>query len=210
MTEWVDIDTLDPYSINAQSILDVGRAESLYVSECQEVDRHKRLRELTKAELVRTVRKNIHYEWVDLFVEDAQKWLSMQKGNIDKRRKYPEKLAYNELVRHLNNAFIREDVQILKIVSYGYDTNGYRIEFVTDGDYVFFLEVPNIEVYSERNMSEFYMGKLKFGYMSNSHCYNVEFTSYDVRSFRDAMFTIQNSPEYEKHYSKLEYMEDHS
>ena len=210
MAEWVDIDTLDPYSINAQSILDVGRAESLYVSECQEVDRHKRLRELTKAELVRTVRKNIHYEWVDLFVEDAQKWLSMQKGNIDKRRKYPEKLAYDQLVRHLNSAFIREDIQILNIVSYGYDSIGYRIEFVTDSDYVFLLEVPNIENYCEGNMNDFYMGKLKFGYMRSSFCYNVEFSSYDVRTFRDTMFTIQNSPEYEKHYSKLEYMEDHS
>lgn len=210
MAEWVDIDTLDPYSINAQSILDVGRAESLYVSECQEVDKHKRLRELTKAELVRTVRKNIHYEWVDLFIDDAQKWLSMQKSNVDKRRNYPEKLAYDQLVRHLNNAFIREDIQVLNIVSYGYDSSGHRIEFVTDSDYVFFLEVPNIENYSEGNMNDFYIGKLKFGYMRSSYCYKAEFSSYDVRTFRDAMLTIQNSPEYEKHYSKLEYMEDHA
>lgn len=205
-----DIDVFDRYKQSMAGLMVIDNANELYEMERKEVAKHEKLRDLTLDNLIKEVQCNVHYEWAELFIEDAQKWISMQ-ATADKRKKHPEKIAYQELTTHINRIFTFIDtIQIVNIITYGYDAYGYRIEFIRkDSDYVYLLDIPISSKCNKTNIMEFNRCKLRFGFMSQKGCMKYMVTSYDIQDLIDGMNTIQYSSQYSEHYSKIEYMENH-
>lgn len=197
-----DIDVTDLYRQNDENaISDINFAYDLCVSEKREIQKHTRLYDLAVEDVVRRVRNSISYSWAMLFIKDAQSWVYMLKKGIDKRKKYPEKEAYNSLLHHLKTALGYDTIEITDIISYGYDCYGYRIEFITDSDYVYLLDIPVTSKYTKVVMSEFELGKCSFGYKVQRNTLKYIAHSYNICDFHNTIIEIQTNEDYKNHYS---------
>lgn len=125
---------------------------------------------LTEAQIVATIKANVHYTWADeAILLKAQKWLSIRK-DCDKRRNYDEKTTYNYLVSQISEALELNDIEIIKISKYGYNTYCFSVYFVTnDLDYIFALDIPIIKNMTVENREETNNVMLMFGYKETEY-----------------------------------------
>lgn len=189
---------------DANGIKVINEAMNLMKSEQAEIDKHTRLYQLTKEDLAYQIRHNINYIWFDYFLEDAKKWIDM-RDKCDKRKKYTEKLGYDYLVSKLKEIFDVENIDILELITEGYDRFDTWCIFTTDTDYIYYLIVPTIKNVSEKNMEDVAYGQIRFGYYSNSSCMRTLAASYDATTFRQIMIDMMVNKDYDKHMSKTEW-----
>lgn len=166
-------------------------SEALVEREKAEYEAHHALWNLAIKNVADTVRKSVAYPWASLFIEDARKWLSMQKKGIDKRKNYPEKQFYDTFVRQLNQIFDRDDILIIDITPYNY-SEAWVVQFVTKNDFIFLLCIPNITHVNTDNVYDLKLGKLTFGYRDKD-CHRYIADSYNPIMFRDSLNNIIES-----------------
>lgn len=166
-------------------------SEALVEREKTEYEAHRALWNLAIKNVADTVRKSVAYPWASLFIEDARKWLSMQREGIDQRKNYPEKQAYDNFVRQLNQIFDRDDILIIDITLYNF-FEAWFVRFVTKNDFIFLLDIPNITQIDAKNVFDLEMGKLKFGYL-DKNCSRYVANSYNPVMFSDVLINIIES-----------------
>ena len=196
------------YKMNIQHKTHIEDAYVLYQTEREAFERHSRLCKLTQMSVVEQVRSFIRYDWAMLFIQDAQEWICMLEKGVDKRKKYAERDGYNNLVSHLKRIFDCDTIQIIDIIQYGYDSYGYRIEFITDNDYIYLLHIPDPSKYSITNMAELGLCECRFGYKSQRDNMRYISQSYDPCEFRDILREIPTKKEYKVHYTYDEFLQD--
>lgn len=177
--------------IDKESAEKLKFSEALVEREKAEYEAHHALWNLAIKNVADTVRKSVAYPWASLFIEDARKWLSMQKEGIDKRKNYPEKQSYDNFVRQLNQIFDRDDILIIDITPYNY-LEAWLVRFVTKNDFIFLLDIPNITQINAKNVFDLGLGKLKFGYLDKD-CHRYVVSSYNPIMFRDTLINIIES-----------------
>jgi hypothetical protein len=198
---------MDNYNtVSNEQIKAIQAAKALVDSEQAEMVKHTKLLQLTKEDLAYTIRKSVTYPWAEFFINNAISWIRMATGKIDRRKRYPEQDDYNQLVSVLNQAFSRNDIEILDIVSWGFDTYGWGITFTTSDDWILRLDVPHIKKVSEENMNDFNLGQLRFGYMSGLSAYTVVSVSYNLHDFSEVLQNLIDSTSC-KHVTVLEYID---
>ena len=177
--------------IDKESAEKLKFSEALVEREKAEYEAHHALWNLAIKNVADTVRKSVAYPWASLFIEDARKWLSMQKEGIDKRKNYPEKQSYDNFVRQLNQIFDRDDILIIDITPYNY-LEAWLVRFVTKNDFIFLLDIPNITQINAKNVFDLGLGKLKFGYLDKD-CHRYVVSSYNPIMLRDTLSNIIES-----------------
>ena len=166
-------------------------SEALVEREKSEYEAHHTLWNLAVKNVADAVRKSVAYPWASLFIEDARRWLSMQKEGIDGRRNYQEKQCYDNFVHQLNQIFDRDDILIIDITPYNY-SEAWLVRFVTKNDFIFLLDVPNITQINAKNVYDLELGKLKFGYLDKD-CRHYVASSYNPVMFKDILINIVES-----------------
>lgn len=185
--------------------LDIKRAMSLAEEEKHDYLKHKKLYQLAEEDLAYVLRHTITYPWFDTFIEDAQEWLKILSGVYDKRKKYAEQDSWIYLNKQLQKAFNVEHLEVWKINTVGFNTQEYILHFITDSDYVFYIDVPRIKALTAKNIEELQYGKIRFGYLKNRSFYKGVAASYDVSTFKPDMYAITTSEDYKEHYSRVEF-----
>lgn len=200
----------EPYNlfraVKSKGIDKIHKAVNLMNDEIAEYEKHEQLLKLTEKNLINTIQANVRYDWVDYFIEDAIKWISM-RDNIDKRRKYEEKTSYGCLCSKIQSALDIQNINITQIVQGGYDCHYHSIHFTSDIDEhkcVFILEIPVIRRIQLTEETKRCLGMLSFGFKSSDSCYNMCHHSYDVTDFKSTIKEIIKSEEYKKYYIKEE------
>lgn len=191
--------------VSDEQIKSIIKATELSLDMKAQAEKYKKLSSLCDEELAYTIRHSVSYPWFDFFAQGAIKWLDIISKKYDKRKKYAEQSDYDLLTRQLRDAFGEESLKIVNITTYGWDSYGYRVDFViASSDHIFLLDVPNIKITNTENMEYFKYGQLKFGYKASSCVYKFINDSYNLRDFRATMLEIKTVREYEKHYSKVD------
>ncbi len=167
-------------------------SEKLINREKEEYETHQALWRLALDDLAITVRHNVAYPWATLFIEDAAKWISMQRVGFDKRKKYDEQQGYENFVRQLNQIFDRTDIMILDITAYNY-SEAWLVRFITNEDFVFLLDIPNLSQITPNNVYDLSLGKLRFGYLDRMKTYRYVAAEYDPILFQSVMEGIVSS-----------------
>lgn len=181
----------------------ISDALELSAHEHKELERHQKLAQLADEDVAYTIRKNVHYLWVDYYFDEAQKWLSMKAQGCDKRKKYPERTAYEYLVDKLKEIFQVDTLEITKMFYEGYERYSRHIEFTTDSDYVFTISIPVIKNLTAELMPEVHYGKIALGYFTGKYCVRICEASYNATDLKDMMDDILTSEKHEKHLSKV-------
>lgn len=196
-------ESFDMYKgVSCKGLATIFAAQELLKKEQEEVKRHQALLKLTTKNLVDNIKRSVQYSWVDATIlENAQKWLVIKK-NCDKRRKYVEKDAYDAISKKIAEALEIENVKILNITQCGLECYAYAIVFKTsDFDYVFRLEIPIIKHMNVDNMGYTRYGTLGFGFEESECSWVLQWNSYNLRDFKDAIHEMITSEKYKKHVS---------
>lgn len=192
-------------AVNNNGFTAISGARNLFNKEIEEVNRHKALQELTEQNLVREIKRNVSYMWVDkMYLENAQKWLSM-RDNCDKRRNYNEKDCFEILTRNISEALDVDRVEIYRIDICGYEMYAYSVYFtISEYDYNFVLEIPVIKNLTVENREQTFDGKLMLGYEESRFSRVMYWHSYNLRDFKEAIKEITTSKKYKQHVSAKE------
>lgn len=200
---WTDNSTDNLYSgVNKGGLDAINSAVKLSKIQREEAKRYAKLSQLADEDLVCTIRKNVNYAFVTYLFDSAMKWCEMRTEKYDKRRKYDEQESYNYIVNKLKEIFDTETLEIIRMTYLGFDHCEMWIEFTTDSDYVFRLEIPNI--ITAENMVSLRYGMAGLAYHESSCCIRCVDSSYNLLDLRKTMNDIITMPEYEKHLSKTE------
>jgi hypothetical protein len=201
----INIDVTDKFQVLQKGgISAIQEAMELSAYEYQEKQRHSKLYDLAQEDLAYTIKRNVCYDWANNYLLGAYKWLGMLTTNYDKRKKYDEKTDYDLLTTMFRQAFSKDHIDIIGMTLFGYDNQAYRVEFITDSDYVYYVTIPNIKNLTVKNMVDTNYGKLAFGYKLNKCSYKQLAISYNLCDFVPTMSEIQFLPDYKVHYSKVE------
>ena len=192
-------------AVNNNGMFCISEAKELFKKEKEEVKRHQILQELTEQNLLREIKRNVSYVWADkIYLENAQKWLSM-RDNCDKRRNYDEKDYFEILTKNISEALDVDRVEIYNIHSCGYENYAYSVYFtISNYDYNFVLEIPVIKNLTVENSREIFDGKLIFGYEESRFSRVMYWHSYNLRDFKEAIKEITTSDKYKQHVSAKE------
>lgn len=206
-TNYMDKDVVDnKYSaITKEGLNAITSAMDLSVYQHKEAERQQKLSLLAEEDLAYTIRKNINYFWVDYLFDGAKKWCEMKTQKYDKRKRYTEQDNYNCLLGMLKEIFKVETLEIIRMTYLGFDQCEMWIEFTTDNDYVFRLEIPNVKAITPKNMVSLRYGKAGLAYYENSCCIKCCGSSYIVTDLCRTMNDIITLPEHQKHLSKSEH-----
>lgn len=193
-------------SINKHPL--IAEALDLLKSEQNEVQKHMALLELTKHNLVDTIKSCISYSWAsEKTLTSAQKWLTM-RDNCDKRKKYDEKEAYKLLTENMVWMLSADNITIKEIITCGYNAYAYTITFIVDNhDCLFHITVPMLNKLTSLMLTPKITdystaGMLQLGYQQgeNGSLWNCQW-SYELKDFS---VTIQDIlKECEKNSRKL-------
>jgi hypothetical protein len=201
----IDINITDKFKVLQKGgISAIQEAMGLSAYEYQEKQRHSKLYNLAQEDLAHTIRRNVCYDWADNFLLGAYKWLGILTTKYDKRRKYDEKVDYDFLTSMFRQAFCKDHIDIIDMTLFGYDNQAYRVEFITDSDYVYYVTIPNIKNLTVKNMVDVHYGQLAFGYKLDKCSYKQMAISYNLCDFVSTMSEIQFSSDCKAHYSKVE------
>lgn len=181
----------------------ISDALELSAYEHKKLERHQKLAQLADEDVVYTIRKNVHYLWVDFYFDKAQEWLSIKAQKYDKRKKYPEKDAYDYLADELKEIFQVETIEIVRMCYVGYERYNRWIEFTTDSDYVFHMTVPVVKELTAELLREADYGKMTLGYYTSEYSTRTGGSSYNATDLKVVMDDILTSEEHEKHLSKV-------
>ncbi len=193
--------------VNKGGLNAINSAVKLSKIQKEEAERYTKLSQLADEDLAYTIRKNVNYGFVTYLFDSAMKWCEMRTGKYDKRRKYNEKESYDYIIGKLKKIFNVKTVEIIRMVYLGFDQCEMWIEFTTDSDYVFRLEIPNINRVTTENMVSLRYGMAGLAYYENSCCIRCVGSSYNLLDLRKTMNDIITLPEYEKHLSKTHWNE---
>lgn len=188
--------------INPEGAKAISNALELSAYEHNKLERHQRLSQLADEDVAYMIRRNVDYFWADYYFEDAQKWLSIKATKYDKRKKYPEKEAYEHLVDILKKVFQVEVLEIFNMSYEGYEQYTRWIEFTTDSDYVFHMTVPVVKRITTELMSMVNYGKIALGYYRAEHTILTCGSSYNLSELKPVMDEILSSEGDKKHWSK--------
>lgn len=188
--------------INPDGAKAIANALELASYEHKKLERHQKLSRLADEDAAYTIRRNVDYLWADYYFEDAKKWLSIKANKYDKRKKYPEKEAYEHLVNILKKVFQVEVLEIFSMSYEGYEEYTRWIEFTTDSAYVFHMTVPVVKKITLELMSMVNYGKIALGYYRAEHSIMVCGSSYNLSELKPVMDEILSSEEHKKHWSK--------
>jgi hypothetical protein len=194
-------------AITKEGLNAITSAMDLSVYQHKEAERQQKLSLLAEEDLAYTIRKNINYFWVDYLFDSAKKWCEMRTQKYDKRKRYTEQDNYNCLLSKLKEIFKVETLEIIRMTYLGFDQCEMWIEFTTDSDYVFRLEIPKVKAITPKNMVSLRYGKAGLAYYENSCCIINCGSSYNVLDLRKTMNDIITLPEYQKHLSKTHWNE---
>ena len=192
-------------AVNNNGMFCISEAKELFKKEKEEVKRHQILQELTEQNLLREIKRNVSYVWADkIYLENAQKWLSM-RDNCDKRRNYNEKDCFELLTKNISEALDVDRVEIYNIHSCGYENYAYSVYFtISNYDYNFVLEIPVIKNLTVENSREIFDGKLIFGYEESRFSRVMIWHSYNLRDFKETIKEITTSDKHKQHVSAKE------
>lgn len=190
--------------INPEGAKAISNALELSAYEHKKLERHQRLSQLADEDVAYTIRRNVDYLWADYYFEDAQKWLSIKATEYDKRKKYPEKEAYEFLVDILKKVFQVEVLEIFSMSYEGYEQYTRWVEFTTDSDYVFHMTVPVVKRITTELMSMVNYGKITLGYYRAEHTILTCGASYNLSELKPIMDEILSSEGDKKHWSKTD------
>lgn len=177
----------------------VAEAIELSNYEHKELARHQKLSELADDDVAYTIRKNVNYLWADYFFDDAMAWLSIRSKKYDRRKKYPEKEAYERFVGILKEVFQAEVLEVFNMSYEGYEQYTRWIEFTTDSDYVFHMTVPVAKRITPKLMPMVNYGKIALGYYQAEHSIMVCGSSYNLSELKPIMDEILTAEEYQRH-----------
>lgn len=192
-------------AITKEGLNAITSAMDLSVYQHKEAERQQKLSQLAEEDLAYTIRKNVNYFWVDYMFDSAKKWCEMRTQKYDKRKRYTEQDNYNYLISKLKEIFKVKTLEIIHMTYLGFDNCEMWIEFTTDSDYVFRLEIPNVKAITPKNMVSLRYGKAGLAYYENSCCIKCCGSSYIVTDLCKTMNDIITLPEHQKHLSKSEY-----
>ena len=150
--------------VNKGGLDAINSAVKLSKIQKEEAKRYTKLSQLADEDLAYIIRKNVNYGFVTYLFDSAMKWCEMRTGKYDKRKKYEEKESYNYIVNKLKEIFDIETLEITRMTYLGFDQCEMWIEFITNSDYVFRLEIPNINRVTTENMIS-----LRYGMSSPVH-----------------------------------------
>lgn len=168
----------------------IAEALDLLESEQNEVQKHMALFELTKHNLVDTIKSCISYSWAsEKTLTSAQKWLTL-RDNCDKRKKYDEKDAYKLLTENMVWMLGVDNITIKEIMTCGYNAYAYTIAFtVNDHDCLFRVTVPMLDKLTSLMLTPKITdystaGMLQLGYQQdkNGSLWNCQW-SYELKDF---------------------------
>lgn len=189
-------------SVNTDGFNEICDAKKLFEKEKEEFERHQVLMNLANENIVKTIKSNVCYMWVDsnIFLK-AQKWLSI-RNDCDKRRNYDEKDSYNFLISQISEALELSNAEIISIEQCGYKMYGFSVCFIAnDFDYIFNLTVPIIKKMTVENKEYINDGMLSFGYKQTEYVWEMLWHSYNLRDFKEAINEITTSEKHKKHVS---------
>lgn len=177
------------FCVSEASQIELNRSKHLVDKTFDDYICYKQLYNLSNKNLLDNIKRNISYPWFEDFVEGAINWLY----NPPKEKFCLEKTAYDYLNNYLQEAFETDRISITDIVIYGYSEYGYRVEFITEGHHMFYIEIPKVENLSLETMNEFELGKIKFGYVVAVGNYKFVTSSYNIRDFQDKLNELKES-----------------
>lgn len=185
----------------ADGVKAITDALELSAYEHKKLERHQKLCQLADEDVAYMIRKNVNYLWVDYYFDGANDWLSIRSKKYDRRKKYPERDAYEYLVGKLKEIFQVGTCEIIGMCYEGYEQYTRWIEFTTDSDYVFHMTIPVIKRITPELMSYVNYGKIALGYLE-SECYRrMCGASYNASELKSVMNEILTSEEHKKHLS---------
>ena len=200
--------TDDFTSVSAASKLDIESAMRVCDVEKSNVEYHQKLQKLAEDDLVRKIRAQVKYSWIDPYFEKAKAWCSMRETAENTDKVCQEHTYYDILIENLQGIFKVDTLEILNMCYVNYDHGDRWITFTTDSDYVFMLAVPNTKYITTDNMVSYRYGKMCLYYMCSKYSYNMNDSyTYDVADLRVDMNEFLTNPRYEKHLSKSKYKE---
>lgn len=137
----------------------LNKSHELSLTTAYEAEKWAKLADLAYADEVETVKKSVTYTVLTSVIPKAQEWLNkVESQKIDRRRKYDEKEAYDFLLITLKHQLFGEHpIEIVDILSYGYDNSAWWIEFTCNG-IKFNLAIPVIEHLDVRNFKDVHKG----------------------------------------------------
>ena len=179
----------------------VADAIELSKYEHKELARHQKLSELADGDVAYTIRMNVIHLWADYYFDGAMAWLSIRSKKYDRRKKYPEKEAYDALVDVLKEVFQTEVLEVFSMSYEGYEQYTRWIEFTTDSDYVFHMTVPVVKRITPKLMSMVNYGKIALGYYQAEHSIMMCGSSYNLLELKSVMDEILTAEMYQRHLS---------
>ena len=174
-------------------------ADELVEDMHKEYYKYSKLLELAKKDRIEVIKDTIRYMYYsDHLLKNAQKWLSMLKEGVDKRKHYEEKDSFDYLQNILKKEiFINSDIEIIAISFMGYENYLCMIDFkVEDSDIVFQLAIPNVSMLKEKWWDSMYGGKLALLYYQNTNSLYTICTSYKEKEINKAFIDFLNKYEY--------------
>ena len=197
---------IDSYTgASSEDIKAINSALKLSAYEHEELERHEKLSQLADEEVVYTIKRKVNYIWLaDYIFESARDWLSIKSQKYDKRKKYPDKENYNQLVDTLKKIFQVDTLEIITMCYEGHGRYSRWITFTTDSDYIFYMTIPVIKNITIDNIDYVNYGKIGLGYYTSEHCMNTYGSSYNVMELKTVMNEILTSESCKKHQSKKE------
>lgn len=185
----------------ADGVKAITDALELSAYEHKKLERHQKLSQLADEDVAYMIRKNVNYLWVDYHFDDANDWLSIRSKKYDRRKKYPEKEAYERFVGILKEVFQVEVLEVFNMSYEGYEQYTRWIEFTTDSDYVFHMTVPVAKRITPKLMSMVDYGKIALGYYRAKHSIMMCGSSYNLSELKPVMDEILTAEEDQKHLS---------
>lgn len=178
-------DTLEGYLNNVVPHYDIIEATALVDEMRNKVRRYQKLYELAEKDRVDTIKNSVNYFTLVAMCEKAQKWLSMlEKGDIDKGKKYDEKNYFEVLQKDISQEIIGKEVKIKKIYKCGYETYAWDIVF-DYGNKEYSISIPDTSKLTVKNITSAHDGKLTL-YLSTEHTLTSIASSYDYDEIKKA------------------------
>jgi hypothetical protein len=184
------------YQINESKLVYADKLVTEMIGECA---KYSKLLELAKKDRIEVIKEVVRYMYYsEHLLDNAQKWLSMLKEGVDKRKHYDEKDSFDYIQNALRKEiFNNPTIEIKSIAFMGYEKYTYLIDFkVEDSDIVFQVAIPNVSMLKEELWNEMRGGKLALSYHQNTNVLDLICESYKEMDINKAFIDFLNKHEY--------------
>ena len=184
------------YSINESKLVYADKLVTEMIGECA---KYSKLLELAKKDRIEVIKEVVRYMYYsEHLLDNAQKWLSMLKEGVDKRKHYDEKDSFDYIQNALRKEiFNNPTIEIKSIAFMGYEKYTCLIDFkVEDSDIVFQVAIPNVSMLKEELWNEMRGGKLALSYHQNTNVLDLICESYKEMDINKAFIDFLSKHEY--------------